>query len=509
MNKSLFIIYIGRIYSAIISIVFVPLVLSLIGAEAYGLVGLFIVLQSCLMIFDAGIGGVLTRQVLLSSHNYDSFIEFIQLYKKVLLFFAIIALTLALLGGIFSTEITEVWITSELSAQLVSNCLVIMFLIIASRYFQGPLRSVLLGKEKHVLLTFIDVMTATISTPIACVVLMNGSGNVIDYFYVQLIASFLRLICLSVFTINTIKATSITLMETPKKAMNKVNTTFSSLLKFGFQLSALSILWIIATQSDKLVLTKVMSLAEYSYYSIAISLVGVVAIISGPVTQFLLPRLTRLHSQGELNGFADIFEKSFSYLATILVPLCLFMFVDGQKLVYVWTNDVQTSLDVQIYLPWLFTGTVIAVFSNHCFLLLYSHGKLRNHTIFYTCFSFVVIFLNILIANEYKGVGASMFFFANSLFVLVTWCFYNFIMYFNGFLIYLTTKILPIVIFSCIGMLVLPSYEFNYRVLSFVGLVIKGGLVVIFNISYLFLYNKIFKCSGFGTLSYKIKYKEH
>ena len=55
--------FIGRAWSMILAVVFIPLYLKFLGIEAYGLVGFFAALQSIFGIMDFGIGMTLNREM--------------------------------------------------------------------------------------------------------------------------------------------------------------------------------------------------------------------------------------------------------------------------------------------------------------------------------------------------------------------------------------------------------------------------------------------------------------
>ena len=49
--------------NVILSIIFVPIYLNYLGAEGYGLIGVFASLQGILSVLDAGLGGALSREI--------------------------------------------------------------------------------------------------------------------------------------------------------------------------------------------------------------------------------------------------------------------------------------------------------------------------------------------------------------------------------------------------------------------------------------------------------------
>ena len=55
--------YIGQSYTILIGIVITPLYLQYLGAEAYGLVGFFALMQAWMSLLDMGLSPTLGRQV--------------------------------------------------------------------------------------------------------------------------------------------------------------------------------------------------------------------------------------------------------------------------------------------------------------------------------------------------------------------------------------------------------------------------------------------------------------
>lgn len=65
LKKNIIANYFGQFYIIIIGIVMVPFYLKYLGAEAYGLVGFFALMQSWMMLLDMGISPTLGREVAL------------------------------------------------------------------------------------------------------------------------------------------------------------------------------------------------------------------------------------------------------------------------------------------------------------------------------------------------------------------------------------------------------------------------------------------------------------
>jgi O-antigen/teichoic acid export membrane protein len=79
--------YIGQMYVMLIGIVVTPLYLEHLGAEAYGLVGFFALLQTWMNLLDIGLTPTLGRQIAHASGKTNGFDEFWRLLKSFELIF--------------------------------------------------------------------------------------------------------------------------------------------------------------------------------------------------------------------------------------------------------------------------------------------------------------------------------------------------------------------------------------------------------------------------------------
>jgi O-antigen/teichoic acid export membrane protein len=55
--------YLGQVWTAVMGLAFVPLYIRYLGMEAYGLIGVFAMLQTWLSLLDFGLTPTLTREM--------------------------------------------------------------------------------------------------------------------------------------------------------------------------------------------------------------------------------------------------------------------------------------------------------------------------------------------------------------------------------------------------------------------------------------------------------------
>lgn len=478
-------VYLGKIYSALLAILLIPQIIKYIGYEAYGLVGIFVVLQACLNILDAGISGVLTRQSITSRVDHESYSVFVNVFNKIVKVFIFVGLLTVLLGVAVSFNYSVIWLNSNLDDDVVIYCTSAMFFIFAIRYVQGPYRSILLSNEQHNLITAINVIYVTLSQPVALLFIIYINDSVLTYFLVQIGAALIT----SAIMVVAGECTKSNILSSLNRSHSQKGQILNvkSIIYFGLQLSTLSILWIAVNQSDKLTLAASMQLEEYTFYSVAFSVTALLTVLSEPLNQILLPSLTKLYHSKMYEGFASLLERSICIITSISLSLAAFMFFNGESLLLVWGGDVTLASKVNVYLPWIFIGSTFAVLSNFSFLLRYSFGELRIHTVVYALYALVVIPLNIYFGWEYKGEGVALFFAANSFLLFIFWTGYNFQYYFENGLRLIFLVVLPILIISMFYFYCINYVElvFENRFGQFVFLLLKGiGCVVL---TYLFV----------------------
>jgi O-antigen/teichoic acid export membrane protein len=418
------VVLIGKIYTATISIVLLPYLLNFLGKEQYGLIGSFVVLQACMQILDAGVSGALTRQSILTQGNHKSFENFIVKLKYIFIFFISIATILILLGSAFAGKYSTSWFNSSLDDSVIVSSVSIMVVIFALKYFQGPMRSILLSYERHKALTLLDILYASLSGPVSLYILININGDVTTYFYAQLIAILFLVIITAIYT--WMETTKVRLrLKYSESTGAVIETNVKDVVKFGMQLSLLSILWVIVNQSDKITLTKYMVLSEYSFYAIAISILGVLSIFVSTLIQIVRPRLIVHFKNQAYDSFSELFKVSVISLVSLLVPLVVFLVYFGEKLLFFWSGDSELSIKVMQYLPYLLVGSLFVSMSEFSFMILYSTGNLKAHTIFYSIVSLFIIPLNVVISSKYLGEGSSQLFMIVHLLLFLTWSIYN------------------------------------------------------------------------------------
>jgi O-antigen/teichoic acid export membrane protein len=420
MRNAVILNYIAQFYSAISLLIVVPIYIKLLGSEAYGLVAFFIMLQAWLQVLEAGISGSITRVIAISKNHVKNFQAALLICWKIIFLFFLISIIILLLGRLSVSYLIEQWFKTSIDEYVLSVSLFSMFSSLALRYFSGPFKSILIGLEKHVEISLVTIIVLTLKYPLSVLYIIYFSKEIEDFFLYQALICIVELlfyVILSMYSVHFSKDNG----ERSVEASDNLNLTFIDFFKFSIQLSILSISWVVVTQIDKLVLSKYMTLGDYGFYSLAVSLSGAILIFAAPLNQILMPKLTGLFNLGDRESFYRIYFISFSVLSIISISLGVFLFAFGWEVVFLWTNEKVLATKATEYLGYLSLGNSISVLMSMVFLLLFCSGDLKKHTMVYVCYSMFLVPASIVIASRYGGYGASMFWLLHNAAFFIFW----------------------------------------------------------------------------------------
>src|SRR3989338_7444815 len=141
-KKNIFSNYCGHFYTILISIAIVPLYLQYLGAAAFGLISLYVVLQSWLSLLNMGLIPALSREVTYSRDQEDGSFKIKRLLRSLEIIFLFINLLIALGVALSSYWIAHHWLKIQnLTYAEVIHCIMIMGVMVSFRFFADLYRA--------------------------------------------------------------------------------------------------------------------------------------------------------------------------------------------------------------------------------------------------------------------------------------------------------------------------------------------------------------------------------
>ena len=185
--------YIGQIYLALIGIVMLPLYIRYLGAEAYGLVGFFTMLQAWFQLLDLGLTPTLARELSRYRARALDRMHGVKIVRALEFFFGGIGTICALIVGLTAGWIAKDWLKAgHLAQEELRLSVICMGAMIGLRGWTGLYRAGLGGLERMVTLNLAGMVLATLRSVGVLAVLIFWTTRPSIFFAYQLVVAVLE-----------------------------------------------------------------------------------------------------------------------------------------------------------------------------------------------------------------------------------------------------------------------------------------------------------------------------
>jgi O-antigen/teichoic acid export membrane protein len=402
--------YIGQGYTIAVSIIITPLYLQYLGAESYGLIGFFMMMQNWLNLLDMGLSTTLGRQVAFARGQTNGFVEFKHLLRSFEIIFFIIALSI-LFGVYFESDwVAYKWIKSNhLSSESISNCIIIMGILIGLRFFSTAYRSGINGFEDQIWINKVSVIITSMKYIGSLLFIAYVSNDVKLFFEYQLAIAVIEAWILGKRFYYHLPSSIIS-----KKWFKVDWRIFQGILPFTLSITYTSAILIIITQFDKLLLSGSLSLGEFGYFSLITLVTGGIISLSIPVFLAFLPRLTMLAAKSSHEELISVYVNMTQIITWITFSATMIIIVYPQEILYSLTGDNRTYIWGGKTLFWYALGSGTYVLGTFQYYLQNALGTLRLYVIGSTLSLMVQAPLIYFVTTKYGAIGASQLWFVYS-----------------------------------------------------------------------------------------------
>ncbi len=401
LRKNILANYASQIYVTAAGIVMVPLYIKYMGPEAYGLVGFFAMLQAWFNLLDMGLTPTMARESARFNGGATSTVEYRQVVRAMEGIFSFIAL----LGGAFlfflAESIGKQWLHAEhLPSQEIETSLQLIAIIIALRWMCGIYRGIISGSERLVWLSGFNSIIASGRFVLVLPILIFISASPAFFFGFQL--------CVALVEFGGLAFMAYRLLPTVPigSIIHWRWAPLRPVLKFSLSIAFTSSVWVLVTQTDKLVLSKVLPLAEYGYFTVAVLVASGIMMVSGPISSSLLPRMTRLHAEGLNANLIDLYRQATQLVTATTIPAAFVLIFFAPQVLWAWTGDAALVQRAGPALRLYAIGYAFLAVGAFPYYLQYAKGNLRLHLIGNIVFILLLIPSIIVATSKYGMEGA-------------------------------------------------------------------------------------------------------
>ncbi|MCP5182206.1 MAG: oligosaccharide flippase family protein [Pseudomonadales bacterium] len=382
--------YAGQIYVALIGIALVPLYVKYMGIEAFGLVGFFAMLQAWFMLLDMGLTPTMSRETARFGGGSTDALTLRRLLRALEgVFVAVAAIGMvALVVG--SDRIAADWLkVQDLPLAEVQRAVILMAIIVGLRWICGLYRGAIIGFERLVWLNVFNAGIATVRFGLVVPFLMFVGSTPTHYFGFQLVVA--------VFELGM-------LVHMAYRLMPAVDGTarlpwdwrpLRGILKFSLTIAFTSAVWVLVTQTDKLLLSGIVALEEYAHFTLAVLVASGIMMISSPISGALLPRMTRLNAQGDEPALIGLYRRATQLVAVVAIPAAVTLALFAEPVLWAWTGDRELARIAAPVLALYALGNGFLALAAFPYYLQFAKGDLRLHLI--GNFFFLLLFIPLLL----------------------------------------------------------------------------------------------------------------
>jgi O-antigen/teichoic acid export membrane protein len=405
LKKNILASYASQIYVTLIGILMLPQYLKYMGAEAYGLVGFFTMLQAWFNLLDMGLTLTVARETARFRGGATDALSYRRLLRALQLIFFVIAL----LGGgamfAFSGHIADGWLKVQtLPLTQVRLALQLMAVGVALRWMSGLYRGCISGSEALVWLGGFNAFVATLRFAGVLPVLIWVGDSPAVFFTYQLLVAVVELAGLAAKAFDLFPG--VPQGRLPGWSPASLFAPIKPVLKFSLTIAFTSSVWVLVTQTDKLVLSKLLPLADYGYFTLAVLAASGVMVITGPVSGALLPRMARLQAEGDEVGLIKLYRNATQMVAVIAVPACLVLAFFAEQVLWVWTGDAATAVQAAPVLRLYAIGNGFLALAAFPYYLQFAKGDLKLHLTGNAIFVLILIPSLVWATWRYGVIGA-------------------------------------------------------------------------------------------------------
>lgn len=339
------------------------------GIEAYGLIGVFSTLVACISILDGGMSISISREMsrfTAGDKNKTSILNLLRTFELISVFLGSLVF---LLIWLFSDFLAKNWLKIQnLTIDSVVRVFLIIAIIIGLSFLRNIYRASIVGLNEQLSLNKFEIVLSTIQA-FGAILILKFISPTIEAFFIWQAVCYVLITIGFYFLLRNILG-----IKYHHKSIKFSVAEFKSVWKFSSEMMAVSLLGLIISQADKIILSKLLPLSEFGYYSLALTIVSVILMVTQPIDQAAYPLMTKLYSQNLLVKLEDFYHQSSKIVNSIVSGISVLFIFFGFEIVLLWTSDFELAFHIYDVMPILVIGSMINAFMHRPYYLQLASG---------------------------------------------------------------------------------------------------------------------------------------
>lgn len=349
---------------AALTLVITPVQVKLLGIEAYGVIGLIAVLQVALSALDLGLATTVTQAI--AKDRDVSLVGTSRLASSVSTFYwcasALVGTALFLSADWMASN----WLKAPtLSRDLLADSIRLIAVFLALRWPVAFYGAVLSGLQRMAVLNAIKIISFTLRLGGAILVLLNRPA--LDAMLVWFAVSALIEVLIYATVAHRMMRT---LPFRPAFHVAEIRRVWH----FSTTMGLIGLLALLLTQSDRILISKLLDLQALGYYTLAYSVAVGGALLQTAINSAMLPAFAQASAEKEWASAR--YDKACELMAFAMAPLCAVLIFFGHDLLQLWVGP-QPADGAYVPLALLAVGFFLNALASNAYTVAVGFGRPR------------------------------------------------------------------------------------------------------------------------------------
>jgi O-antigen/teichoic acid export membrane protein len=344
--------FLGQGWAAFMALAFLPLYIDKLGMEAYGLIGIFVVMQSLFVLLDMGMTPTLNREMARFSAGSENSQYIRDLLYSVEVICYSLAFVIVMVIWFASDYLARDWIRPEkLNVDTVRDVLLVMAFVIALRFCEGIYRGALYGLDRLVWYSGTYALLVTLRYAGAIAALEWVSRSIEVFFLWQAAISFLTVAVLML-------GVRVALPKAPSRARFS-HRALVKLWKFAGGVAAITFLGTLLLQTDRMLLSRLVTLEEFGNYTLAAAAASVLFSVLVPVMQVAYPRMVLHSTSKNFPALIFTYRQTSNIAMTLTSSAAMLLILFSGGIIFMWSGNGVLADDVAELVSVLALGNLL------------------------------------------------------------------------------------------------------------------------------------------------------
>lgn len=367
LKKNLIANFIGQGWVNLISILFIPLYIRYLGIEAYALISFFTLLHALVMVFDMGMVQTLSQQFSKTTNNLSGAQSLRNLLRSIEMVLICVAVLACFVIYVSSGWLAHGWLqVSAISVMHVKKAIVIMGFVIALRFIENIYYNCLVGMQEQVAFNVINSSMATLRCLGAVAVLIFVSPTIEVFFIWQGFVSIITIIILYTVVYKRLPDSN----ERGRFELSEIRAVWG----FSSSIMVIAILNFLLTQVDKILLSRLLTLEDFGYYSLATVIASALVMLVAPIDLAFFPKLNSLVTRKYMKELTSTYHMASQFVSVLIGAVAITIILFSEELLVLWTHDLILVKKINLLVMLLSLGALLSSLLYVPYRLQLSHG---------------------------------------------------------------------------------------------------------------------------------------